>query len=332
MLRLGIIGCGKVTTMFHLKAIEEVEEVIVATVADLDRKRMEEVRKKSSAKKGYIDPRELLLDSNVDAVAVNSPPKFHEETVLEALDAGKHVICEKPLAQNVEGCIRIKNRHNGSGFVVIPVHNYAFTPCIVTAQDIIRSGEIGEIHNVRLSFENNLWSYGPKTDFRMQDSFSIVEDMVPHILSVVKAIVGPIERVENVKGWRKRYRIVDNLSLVLEAKGGLSVEGSMNWTSLIPAFKISVSGESGGLYMDIMKFPYRVLVESSKGKKKIDEKGLGQYLDLARLRHPAFAAQYRHFVKTVEGSEAPLFTVEDEIGMLQVMGEVVETLSETDIS
>ena len=332
MLQLGIIGCGKVTTMFHLKAIEEVEELTVVSVSDVNRERMEKVRKKSGAEREYTDPRELLMDPEVDAVAVNTPPKFHEQTVLEALDSGKHVICEKPIAQNVEGCLRIQERKNRSGFVVMPIHNYAFTPCLVTAQDIIRSGEIGEIFNISLSFENNLWSYSPKTDFRMQDSFSIVEDMVPHILSVVKAIAGPIDRVENVKGWRKRYRVVDNLSLVLETKGGLSVEGMMNWTSLVPAFKINISGESGSLVMDIMKFPYRVIVESSKGKKKIDEKGLRQYLDLIRLRHPAFSVQYRHFVNTVKGFEAPIFTIENEIGMLQVMVEVSEALSEIDIS
>jgi len=52
MLRLGIVGCGKVTTMFHLKAIGEVDEVTVAAVADLDKARMEDVRRKSGAERG----------------------------------------------------------------------------------------------------------------------------------------------------------------------------------------------------------------------------------------------------------------------------------------
>jgi hypothetical protein len=106
----------------------------------------------------------------------------------------------------------------------------------------------------------------------------------------------------------------------------------MNWTSLIPAFKARVEGESGRLEMDLMKFPYRVSVESPEGKRKLGDRGLVQYLDLVRLRHPAFVGQYRHLVGVVEGSEAPRFTVDDEMGMLRVMGEVVEFLSETDIS
>jgi len=332
MIRLGIVGCGKVTTMFHLKAIEEVEEVAVAAVADLDRARMEDVRRKSGAKRGYTDPKELLSDPDLEVIAINTPPRFHEETAVEALRAGKHVLCEKPLAQSVEGCARIKKAQSGSGLVVLPVHNYAFTPCLEKAKEIVGSGEIGSVKKIGLRFDNNLWSYGPKTDFRMRDEFSIVEDLLPHVLSVVQALTSPVRGVEEARGWRRSHDVLDDLSLVLATEDGVLVEGSMNWTSLIPAFKASVQGESGRLEMDLMKFPYRVSVESPEGKRKVGDRGLGQYLDLVRLRHPAFVGQYRHLVGAVEGSEAPRFIVDDEMGMLKVLGEVVEILSGTDIS
>ena len=332
MLRMGIVGCGKVTTMFHLKAIEEVDDVTVVAVADLDRTRMEEVKRRSGAGRGYTDPEELLSDTDVEVVAVNTPPRFHEETVIESLRAGKHVLCEKPLAQSVEGCTHIKEAQEDTGLVVLPVHNYAFTPCLETARGIVRNDEIGEVRNIGLSFDNNLWSYGSKTDFRMKDAYAIVEDIMPHVLSVAQALAGTVTVVEEARGWRKSYEVMDNLSLSLVTEGGVRVDGSVNWTSLIPAFKVSVVGESGRLSMDVMKFPYRVSVESPRGKRKVDKKGFSQYLDLARLRHPAFVGQYRHLVGAIEGSEAPLFTVDDEIGMLRVMGEVVGILSETDIS
>ncbi len=318
--------------MFHLKAIEEVEEVTVAAVADLDQARMEDVRRKSGAERGYTDPKKLLSDPDLEVIAINTPPRFHEETAVEALRAGKHVLCEKPLAQSVEGCARIKEAQGGSGLVVLPVHNYAFTPCLETAREIVGSGEIGSIKRIALRFDNNLWSYGPKTDFRMKEEFSIVEDLLPHVLSVVQAFTGAVGGVEEARGWRKSHDVLDDFSLVLATEDGVLVEGSMNWTSLIPAFKARVEGESGRLEMDLMKFPYRVSVESPAGKRKLGERGLGQYLDLIRLRHPAFVGQYRHLVGVVAGSEAPRFTVDDEMGILKVMGEVVEILSETDIS
>jgi len=326
MLELGIVGCGKVTTMFHLKAIDEVEDVTVGAVADLDPGRMEEVRKKSGAERGYTDPGELLADPGVKAVAVNTPPRFHEEMVLRALAAGKHVLCEKPLAQTVEGCERIKEAQSASGLVVLPVHNYAFTPCLKTALGVI--GEIGETRRIEVRFDNNLWSYGAKTKFRLEDEFSIVEDILPHVLSIVQPVAGPVESIAEARGRKKRYDVLDDVELTMITTGGVEVEIAVNWTSLIPALKVRIHGEEGRIDMDLMKSPKSLSVKSPKGNRKMGG-GLGQYIDLVQLKHPAFVGQYRHFVDAVEGREEPRFTVDDEISMLKVMDEVVEILSKS---
>ncbi len=331
MLRLGIVGCGKVTTMFHLKAIEEVEEVGVTAVADLSEERAEEVRRRAGAERRYTDYRELLSDPEVDAVAVNTPPRFHEEMVLESIRGGKHVLCEKPLAQSVEGCVHIRDAQEASGLVVLPVHNYAFTPCLETALGVIGSGEVGGVERIGLRFDNNLWSYGPKTDFRIEETFSIVEDLLPHVLSVAHVLGTTVNEVKRARGWRKSYKVIDNLSL-LGAGDEVELDCSMNWTSLIPAFNVDISGDSGSIRMDLMKRPYRVSIESPKGKRSVDKKGLRKYLDIIRLKHPAFEEQYRHFHGLVEGSEPARFTIDDEIAMLLVMEEVERLLSETDIS
>lgn len=331
MLRLGIVGCGKVTTMFHLRAIEGVDKVEVTAVADLSEERAEDVRRRAGAERGYTDYRELLSDPDVDAVAVNTPPRFHEEMVLDSLGAGKHVLCEKPLARSVEGCVHIGDAQESSGLVVLPVHNYAFTPCLETALGVMRSGEIGGVEGIGLRFDNNLWSYGPKTDYRLEETFSIVEDLLPHVLSVAHVLGAAINKVEQAEGWRKSYKVVDNLSLSARG-GGVELDCSMNWTSLIPGFNVEVSGDSGSIRMDLMKRPYRVSIETPKGKRTIDEKGLRKYIDIIMLKHPAFEWQYRHFHGLVQGTEPARFTIDDEIGMLGAMEEVERLLSENDIS
>jgi predicted dehydrogenase len=302
---MGIIGCGKVTTMFHLRAIADVEEVEVSAVADPDGRRMEDVRRRAGAENGYLDYRELLSDPDVDAVAVNTPPMLHEGLTLDALRAGKHVLCEKPLAQSVEGCLHVKEAQEAAGLVVSPVHNYAFTPCLDRALELIGSGEIGAPQSIKLRFDNNLWSYGSKTDFRLKDRHGIVEDLLPHVLSVAHVFTDPVELVE-ARGWTKSYDVMDNLEVVLRMGDGAVIDCSMNWTSLIPGYKVEVAGDSGAMEMDLMKAP--------------------------RLRHPAFREQYRHFAAVVEGSESPRFTVDDEAEMLGLMAEVVGRLDETDIS
>jgi predicted dehydrogenase len=328
MLRLGIIGCGKVTTMFHLKAIKEVEEVTVAAVADLDRARMQDVQRKAGAERGYADPKELLADPDVVAIAINTPPRFHEGLVLDALKADKHVLCEKPLAQTIGGCERIRDAQDGKEQVVLPVHNYAFTPCLVSAQELIENGEIGALQEIDLRFDNNLWSYGSKTDFRTKETYGIIEDILPHALSVVQALSDPVSEVTEADGWKKRYPVLDNIRLDMATESGVAVRGEMNWTSLIPGFTAKATGAEGSLHIDLMKAPHGVTIKTDRGSKRVGGMGFGQYLDLIQLKHPAFAGQYRHLVAAVEGREEPMFTVEDEIKMMGVLEDTVQILSD----
>jgi predicted dehydrogenase len=328
MLRLGIIGCGKVTTMFHLKSIKEVEEVTVTAVADLDPARMKDVQRKAGAERGYTDTKELLADPEVEAVAINTPPRFHEGLVIEAIVAGKHALCEKPLAQTIEGCRRIGEAQKSTGRVVLPVHNYAFTPCLVAAQELIEKGEIGALQGIDVRFDNNLWSYGAKTDFRTKETYGIVEDILPHALSVVQVLSDSVAEVREAEGWRKRYPVLDNIRLTMETGSGVTVRGEMNWTSLIPGFTVQATGEEGAINIDLMKSPYGVTVKTDRGRERIGGMGFSQYLDLIRLKHPAFVGQYEHLVATIKGTVEPRFTVEDEIGMMGVLEDVVRALSE----
>lgn len=312
--------------MFHLRAIEEVEGVSVVAVADMDGSRMEEVRDKCGAARGCLELGELLADPDVDAVVINTPPRFHEDMVVEALEAGKHVLCEKPLSRSVEGCERIMEAQGDGSLVVMPLHNYGFTPALETAEKILEAGEIGKITRMSLSFDNNLRSYGSRTDFRLEERYAIVEDILPHVLSVVHVLVDSPPSVQDALGWCRSYKVVDNLSVSLRA-GMVEVECDMNWTSLIPSFSIKVEGDGGSLSMEPMKFPYKVTVRTPRGERTEDKPGLGKYLDVARLRHPAFRRQYEHFAAVVGGSEEPRFTVEDEVEMLRVMDRVVRLLT-----
>jgi hypothetical protein len=95
MLCLGIVGCGRVTRMFHIKAIDQISDLCIGAVSDVDATAMNKVMSRNSVPKGYDAYEGLLADDEIDAIAVNTIPRFHDEMVIQALDAGKHVLCEK---------------------------------------------------------------------------------------------------------------------------------------------------------------------------------------------------------------------------------------------
>ena len=328
MLHLGIIGCGKVTTMFHLRAIEMVEGIKLVAVADLDEARMEYVKRKGQAEKGYTDPKKLLSDPKVDVVAINTPPSFHKDLVIDSLKSKKHVLCEKPLAQSIDGCKQIHETQKSTELAVVPVHNYAFTPCLQSACELINRGEIGDTQTINIKFDNNLWSYGSKTPFRTNENYGVVEDILPHLLSVAQLVAGPISQVIEVNAWRKQYKVLDNLELKMITGNKIKINGELNWTSLVPGFTVRINGTEGTLYIDLMKAPYGITIKSNKGKRRIGGMKLSQYLQLIQLKHPAFPEQYRHLIKVIEMKEVPKFTIDDEIKMMKVLENVVQLLKE----
>jgi predicted dehydrogenase len=325
MLRLGIIGCGRVTTMFHLKAIEASGVVELVSVSDKSGEQLAEVKGATGVGHACGDYRETLAKPEVEAVAINTPPRFHEEMTLESLKAGKHVLCEKPLAQTVEGCERIKQAKGG--LVVLPAHNYVYTPALYRMEEKIKEGAIGEVKRVKLNFENNLGMYGSKTDFRTKDPRGIVEDVMPHILSVAGIVAGQANRVVDVSGLCKKYEVCDNLHATVETARGVILDCTANWTRMIPTFAVAIEGEKGTLRSDFATNPYSYTLENQGGKTKTSERGVGWYLDMIQFKHPSFPEQYRHLEQLVHRGGEPRITVDDEIAMLRVMQEMGDRLA-----
>lgn len=323
MLRLGIVGCGTVTRMFHLRAIEEVKEFAIAALVDRDRERLEDTLRSCKAWRGYIDFMDLLSDPEVDTVVVNTPPECHEEMTIQALRAGKHVLCEKPLATSLEGALNIKSVRDETHLVVLPVHNYSFTPCWEMASGLSHDGVIGDVERVLVRLGNSLRLYRPKTGFRLEKDYGIIEDFLPHILPITYEVAGMAKEVEDVDGWRESYGVVDNMRLLFRTDRGVEVECCMSWTRLIPQFKVEIIGSEGAIKTDLFRAPYNLVIESENNKKKICmRRGLGQYLDLLRSRHPSFVGQYLHLYKVIIGQEEPRIDLDNEIEMIKVMKKI----------
>ena len=310
--------------MFHLNAVKASGVVELVSISDKSGEQLAEVKSATGVSHACGDYHELLARSEVEAVSINTPPRFHEEMTLEAIKAGKHVLCEKPLAQTVEGCIKIREAKRG--LVVLPAHNYVYTPAIYKMEEKIKQRIIGEVRRVKLNFENNLGMYGSKTDFRTRDPRGIVEDVMPHILSVAGIIAGKSERVAEVSGISKKYGVCDNLHVTVETEQGITLDCTASWTRTIPTFAVAIEGEKGRLSSDFAINPYSYTLETEGSKTRISERGIGWYLDLVQFKHPSFPEQYRHFDSLIHRGGEPRITIDDEIAMLKVIQEIGDKL------
>ena len=305
--------------MFHLNAIEASGVIDLVSIADKSDNQLRDVGKSTGVGHSCSDYHDLLARPDVEAVAINTPPKVHEEMTLEALDAGKHVLCEKPLSQTIEGCMKIRDKQSESGLTVLPAHNYIYSPCLNEIQEKLKGGLIGEVSRIDIVFENFLQGYGSKTDFRTTDPRGIVEDIMPHALSVATMLFGHPEKVLGVSGSCQKYKVCDNVSASLETSSGVELSCTGSWTKLIPHFRVMIEGSLGNISTDLALNPYSYSITVNGQKETFKDRGFDWYLDLVRFKHPSFSEQYRHFHRVVKDKEPQKFTIDDELSMIRVI-------------
>ncbi|MCW5960562.1 MAG: Gfo/Idh/MocA family oxidoreductase [Pyrinomonadaceae bacterium] len=146
-MKFGLIGCGAIGAS-RASSLQNTDKASLLSVFDSDASRRNEFAAKYSAKapSSYI---EMLEDDDLDTVIVSTPPNLHREHCIAAFEAGKHVLCEKPLASSVEDCRAIVDAANASGKVLGTGYNYRFYPAVAKARELISEGAIGEIVNVK---------------------------------------------------------------------------------------------------------------------------------------------------------------------------------------
>jgi len=150
--RVGVIGCGgRMRSLLNL-LIRHPDEATVAALVDPDGGAVEQARGiVGKDAKRYPDPQAMLDTADIDWVMIGSPNNLHREQMLAALEAGKHVYCEKPLATTVEDCAAMNEAVGRTGLNVVIGFTLRFSPHYRAIRKLIEDGAIGNL----LSFEFN---------------------------------------------------------------------------------------------------------------------------------------------------------------------------------
>ena len=140
---VGVIGCGFVGRGAHVPAFSAIEGSELVAVADADPKRLGKAAKKYEVKSSYADYKDLVKDPDVDAVVVALPTPLHAAASLAAIEAGKHVLCEMPLAANLQEADEITGAAKKKGVCLMPGLTFRFTPNYVKVKQFLDDGTLG---------------------------------------------------------------------------------------------------------------------------------------------------------------------------------------------
>ena len=163
MINIGIIGCGKIAQKRHIPEYLENVDANIVGFYDLNLARAEAISETYGGT-AFKSIEDLLADPSIDAVSVCTANHTHAAITIQALQAGKHVLCEKPMATTLEDCLAMVDASRKAGKVLLIGQNQRLTKTHKRAREIIRNGEIGEIIGFRTTFGHGgpeTWSIDP---------------------------------------------------------------------------------------------------------------------------------------------------------------------------
>ena len=147
MLRIGSLGSSRISQAALIEPAGSVPEVTVAAVAARDMARAEAYALRHGLERAYGSYEELLADPDIDAVYNPLPNSLHGPWTLRAIEAGKHVLCEKPFASNADEAALVARAASASGLVVMEAMHYRYHPLTQRLTEVV--GELGPVRHIQ---------------------------------------------------------------------------------------------------------------------------------------------------------------------------------------
>jgi predicted dehydrogenase len=223
--KAALIGAGQIARQ-HLGCLQTLPGVELAGICDLSPATAECFAERYGVGAWFTDHREMLAKVRPDVVHVTTPPTSHFRLASDALDAGAHVIVEKPATSTLAELEALVRQARARGRALVEDHNYVFN---AAPQEILRrvaTGEFGAVTHVEIAICLDILGPGGFADPNVTHSVlslagGAIADFLPHLASLAHAFVGPHRRAHSV--WSKRRTSVlphDEFRAVVEAERG----------------------------------------------------------------------------------------------------------------
>lgn len=256
-LRWGLIGCGDIAQKRIAPALRESATCELVAVSRAQSELAESFAKQFGAKKWYSDWEELLSDEEIDAVYIATPVHLHAAQTIAAAEAGKHVLCEKPMAMNVSECDQMIAACRANKVKLGVAYYRHFYPAVERIKSIIASGDIGTPVLVQINaFE---W-FNPDAD--QPRSWLLKKDLAGggpmfdfgcHRIEVLMNIFGAIKSVRamtaNVLFDRETE---DTATALFQFAGGACGVLSVSHAAMEPKDSLHIFGSLGSIRVSIL--------------------------------------------------------------------------------
>jgi predicted dehydrogenase len=324
--RIGIIGAGFVANL-HAEAIGHVPDAEVVAVASSRLDRAEAFAGERGIAHAFGDYRELLRLPDVDAITIACPNDLHAQVCIDAAAAGKHVICEKPLALNLDECDAMIEACRKAGVLLLYAEELLFAPKYVRAKTLVDEGALGRVYYVR-QLECH---YGPHSDWFWdvrRSGGGVLMDMGCHSIAFARWIYdnAPIESVAAELGTfvhGDRTQGEDHAIVTLRFAGDRLAVAENSWARAGGVDdRGEIYGSAGLTVADLLRGSSLTTYSSTGYGYAVEKAETTQGWTFTMFEETwnyGFPQEMAHFIACIEGREQPRSTGEDGRAVLEAI-------------
>ncbi|MDR0267502.1 Gfo/Idh/MocA family oxidoreductase [Paenibacillus sp.] len=340
-IRVGIIGAGSISES-HMNSYQKNPDAEIVAICDLNEDRAKAAATKYGAKQTYTDYNELLANPDIDAVSICTWNNSHAEISIAAINAGKHVLVEKPLCRSVEEALNVQKtvRENNKILQVGFVRRY--DPNIALLQSFIEKDEFGELYYAKASILRRLGNPGGWFADKERSGGGPLIDIGVHVIDLcwymlgrpkVKSVSGNVYHKlgnrSNVK-YLSFYKAADydaskntvedmaNALIRFENGASLMVDVSFSLHAQKEEAGVRIYGTKGGFEID----PALVIATEKHDvmlniEPQVDNKGFNFVA--------AFQNEIDQFILNIQKGREPISPVEDGLELMKILTAVYES-------
>ncbi len=318
----GLIGSGFISKV-HLDALRTVPGAEVIAIADVDHQRAQGFAQMFDVPKTYPSHTAMLADPEIDAVVIGIPNCHHAKVAMDAMNAGRHVICEKPLALTLDDAQAMTELARAKGLVLGYAEELCFVPKFIRAKELLDSGGIGKPYLLR-QCEKHAGPYSPWFWQPELAGGGIMMDMGCHSIEAIRWALGK-PKVKSVLAHMGTYlhgdvtKEEDHVILIMEFENGAIGQVEASW-ALKGGMEstLEIFGTEGVVYADLLK-GNALRTYSEKGFPGAEDSIGWAYPDFEWLWNNGYPQEDAHFVHCMRTGEKPNEDGDDGVAVLEIM-------------
>ncbi|WP_164931535.1 Gfo/Idh/MocA family protein [Longirhabdus pacifica] len=252
---IGVIGCGKIAQTRHIPELYEHPDVHLFALCDTKAARAAEIASTYHVPHLYESIQPMLAHPQLDGVIICTPNQFHATHSMHSLQAGKHVLLEKPMATTMEDCERMVKEAKKQNKIFLVAHNQRLHPVYQKAKEILQSDIIGNITQFTTNFHHGgpeHWSIEGEDSWFLREKFAyfgVLGDLGIHKIDIIHWLLE--DEMEQVSTYthhqREQVEVEDNAVIIAKMKKGAIGSISVSWSNPLQDHRTVFYGTKGNL-------------------------------------------------------------------------------------